>query len=94
MLSQTVASPLPSASLNVKTDSNTALLASTLWGKYTPVPIRTSELRQDIEFQLTGVITLNFPPSPSKAEAHGNQRVVYICTHRKHPSPNLLLREN
>jgi hypothetical protein len=58
------------------------------------VHIRSSELREDIEFQLTGVITLNFPLSSCKAEAHGDKRVVYIRTRRKHPSPNLVLREN
>ena len=56
--------------------------------------IRSSELREDIEFQLNGVITLNFPRSPDKAQAHGDKRFVYIRTYRKHPSPILVLREN
>jgi hypothetical protein len=58
------------------------------------VHIRSPELHEDIEFQLTGVITLNFPRSPGKAKAHGDKRVVYIRTHRKYPSPILVLREN
>jgi len=58
------------------------------------VQILSSELREDIEFQLTEVITLNFPRSPGKAEAHGDKSVVYIRSHRKHPPPILVLREN
>jgi len=65
---------------------NTALLTGNCGGKYTPVHIRSSELREDIEFQLTGVIKLNFPHSPGKAEDHGDKT---RCLHPHTPQASL-----